>query len=51
VTFDILLNGTPVLTKQTGTAVLENGTWKVSASEFCGLLSLEGYKPLPAVCG
>src|SRR5262245_58445194 len=41
VTYDILLNGTPALTKQTGTAVLDNGTWKVGVTSFCGLLTLE----------
>jgi len=53
VTYDILLNGTPALTKQTGTAVLDNSTWKVGVTSFCGLLTLEnGGKTagLPAAC-
>lgn len=41
VKYDILLNGQPALSNQTGTAVLENGTWKVGVSSFCGLLTLE----------
>jgi len=53
VTYDILISGTPQLKNQTGTAVLENGTWKVGVSSFCGLLTLEnGGKTsgLPAAC-
>ncbi|HEY7325448.1 MAG TPA: hypothetical protein VH520_11550, partial [Streptosporangiaceae bacterium] len=53
VKYDILLNGTPALTNQTGTAVLENGTWKVGVTSFCGLLKIEnGGKTtgLPAAC-
>jgi hypothetical protein len=50
VTYSILLAGTPVLPNQAGVAVLEGGTWKVGVASFCGLLSLEQYKPLPAVC-
>jgi hypothetical protein len=50
VTYDILLSGTPVLTNQSGSAVLQDGTWKVSTTSFCGLLTLNGTKPLPAVC-
>jgi len=41
VKYDILLNGTPALTNQTGTAVLDNGTWKVGVTSFCSLLALE----------
>jgi hypothetical protein len=48
VTWDLLLSGTPVLTKQKGMAVLEGGTWKVSKASFCGLLKLAG--PAPAAC-
>jgi hypothetical protein len=48
VTWDLLLSGTPVLTKQMGTAVLEGGTWKVSKASFCGLLKLQ--PPVPAAC-
>jgi hypothetical protein len=53
VKYDILLNGTPALSNQTGTAVLDNGTWKVGVTSFCGLLTLENSGKttgLPAAC-
>ena len=53
VKYDILLNGTPALTNQTGTAVLDNGTWKVGVTSFCGLLTIENSGKttgLPAAC-
>jgi hypothetical protein len=50
VKYDILLGTTPALTNQTGTAVYQNGTWKVGDGSFCGLLKLEGLKTLPAAC-
>jgi len=53
VKYDILLNGTPALPNQTGTAVLDNGTWKVGVTSFCGLLKLENSGKttgLPAAC-
>jgi hypothetical protein len=51
VTYDVLLGTTPALTNKTGTAVYEDGTWKVGVGSFCGLLSLEtGGKNLPPVC-
>jgi hypothetical protein len=47
VEYTILISGTPVLAGQKGTAVLENGTWKVSLASFCGLLALQnGGKPV-----
>lgn len=48
VTWDLLLSGSPVLTGQKGTAVLESGTWKVSKASFCGLLKLQ--PPVPPQC-
>jgi hypothetical protein len=42
VDYSILLAGNPVLSGQSGTAVYQDGTWKVGASSFCGLLTLEG---------
>lgn len=45
VTYDIDLNGQPALKGQTGQAVLENGTWKVSDAALCGLLALAGQSP------
>jgi hypothetical protein len=48
VTWDLLLSGSPVLTKQKGSAVKVGGVWQVSDASFCGLLSLQ--PPVPAVC-
>ena len=53
VKYDILLGGTPALKNQTGTAVNQNGTWKVGVASFCGLLTLENAGKtagLPAPC-
>ena len=53
VKYDILLGNTPALKNQSGTAVLQNGTWKVGVASFCALLTLEnGGKTsgLPAPC-
>jgi hypothetical protein len=53
VKYDILLSGTPALSNQSGTAVYQDGTWKVGVTSFCGLLTLEnGGKTsgLPAAC-
>jgi hypothetical protein len=37
-----------MLANQKGTAVLENGTWKVGLASFCGLAALEsGGKAVP----
>ncbi len=38
VTYTVLVNGNPVLQNQTGTAVLEDGQWKVGDQSFCQLL-------------
>ncbi len=53
VTYDILLDGSVALAKQKGTAVYEDGTWKVGVASFCGLLTLEAggsTSKLPPVC-
>jgi hypothetical protein len=53
VTYNVLLAGTPALKNQAGTAVYQDGMWKVGVASFCGLLSLEnGGKSsgLPSVC-
>jgi hypothetical protein len=50
VSYDILLNGTPALQNQTGTAVYEDGTWKVGDVSFCQLLTLENNGKAPSVC-
>jgi hypothetical protein len=53
VDYSILLSGKPVLSDQPGTSVYQDGTWKVGASSFCGLLTLESggsTGSLPAAC-
>jgi len=53
VTYDILVAGQPVLSNQSGTAVYQDGTWKVGDASFCGLLTLENSgstSSLPAAC-
>lgn len=53
VTYSILISGTPELKNQNGTAVYEDGTWKVGVISFCGLLTLENggsTSSLPAAC-
>jgi hypothetical protein len=53
VTYSILVSGTPELKDQNGTAVLQDGTWKVGVASFCGLLTLENggsTSSLPAAC-
>jgi hypothetical protein len=48
-----LLDGTPALKGQSGTAVFQDGTWKVGVASFCGLLTLENAgnsSKLPAAC-
>jgi hypothetical protein len=48
VTYTLAVSGTPIAKDQAGTAVQDSGTWKVSASTFCALLTAEG-QPQP-VC-
>ncbi|HEX3958515.1 MAG TPA: hypothetical protein VHZ03_18115 [Trebonia sp.] len=51
--WELLLLGTPLLKNQVGTAVYEDGVWKVAIASFCGLAYLEfpkGSPQLPAVC-
>jgi hypothetical protein len=53
VKYDVLLGKTTALSNQAGMAVYQDGTWKVGAASFCGLLKLEnGGKTsgLPAAC-
>jgi hypothetical protein len=48
VTYTSLFSGTPMLANQKGTAVLENGTWKVGLASFCALAALQsGGKAVP----
>ena len=53
VTYSILVGGQAALSKQAGTAVYQDGVWKVGDTSFCGLLKLENAgksKGLPAAC-
>lgn len=48
VTFTLLSHGSPLVANTIGKAVLVDGTWKVAAYTYCGLLSSAG--PAPAAC-
>jgi hypothetical protein len=51
--YQVLLLGTPLLKNQVGTAIYQDGIWKVAIASFCGLTYLEypkGSSKLPAVC-
>jgi hypothetical protein len=48
--YDITLNGTPALQNQTGTAVYQDGMWKVGDVSFCQLLKIENGGTAPSVC-
>ena len=50
VSYNITLNGTPALSNQTGTAVYQDGSWKVGDVSFCELLKLENGGTAPSVC-
>jgi hypothetical protein len=47
VTYQLSLQGTVVEPNATGTAVLEDGVWKVSDSTLCGLVALSGNTSVP----
>jgi len=48
--YDITLNGTTALANQTGTAVYQDGMWKVGDVSFCQLLKIENGGTAPSVC-
>ena len=50
VKYDITLNGATALANQTGTAVYQDGMWKVGDVSFCQLLKLENGGTAPSVC-
>jgi hypothetical protein len=50
VNYDITLSGATALANQTGTAVYQDGTWKVGDVSFCQLLKIENGGTAPAVC-
>ena len=47
VTYDVFLNGTVALSDSQGTAVLQDGVWKVGAESFCALIILGATGPIP----
>ncbi|CAM5687897.1 hypothetical protein [Streptomyces griseomycini] len=51
VTFALTLRGATVLPDASGTAVEEDGTWKVSARSLCALARLSGDGSAPALPG
>lgn len=51
VKYDILLNGTPALSGQTGSMVKTNGQWQVAIQTFCSLLQQEGGAPASCPAG
>ena len=50
VTYNLTAGGSSLLKNQTGTAVYENGAWKVGDASLCGLLKLAPGATLPAAC-
>ncbi len=50
VSYDITLSGATALANQTGTAVYEDGIWKVGDVSFCQLLKLENNGTAPSAC-
>jgi hypothetical protein len=50
VNYDITLSGATALPNQTGTAVYQDGKWKVGDVSFCQLLKIENAGTAPAVC-
>jgi hypothetical protein len=50
VTYDITLSGATALANQTGTAIYQDGVWKVGDVSFCQLLKLENAGTAPSVC-
>jgi hypothetical protein len=55
VKYDLSAMGTPVATGASGTAVLQDGVWKLGDTVFCGLLTQAKSAgislPVPAACG
>ncbi|WP_280263589.1 hypothetical protein [Nocardia wallacei] len=45
VNYTILMNGKPALANQQGSAIYQDGGWKVTAATFCALLTLQGNPP------
>ncbi len=50
VKYDLTSGGSTLLPDQTGTAVLENGVWKVGDASLCGLIKLVPGGSVPSAC-
>ncbi|HTW07743.1 MAG TPA: hypothetical protein VME46_09540 [Acidimicrobiales bacterium] len=50
VTYTVTIQGQAALKNEPGTAILQDGVWKVGAQSFCALLALEGSAGQVAVC-
>jgi len=50
VTYNLTSGSSTLLANQTGTAVYEDGTWKVGDASLCGLLKLVPGGSVPAAC-
>jgi hypothetical protein len=50
VKYDLTSGGSPLLPNQTGTAVLQNGVWKVGDASLCGLIKLVPGGTVPSAC-
>ena len=50
VTYDITTGGSSLLSNQHGTAVYEDGIWKVGDASLCGLFKLIPGGTLPSAC-
>ena len=51
VTYTLLVNGATALPDTSGTAVEDDGTWKVSVSTLCALVQLSGNASASALPG
>jgi hypothetical protein len=47
VSYEVLLSGAVALPNAQGTAVLQDGVWKVGAASFCALITLGASEPIP----
>lgn len=50
VKYNLTAGGTSLLNNQTGTAVLDNGVWKVGDASLCGLIKLVPGGTVPSAC-
>ena len=50
VTFTVTIDGSPMLPNAPGYAVQDGGTWKIAATTFCQLVTLENINTVPKGC-